>query len=405
MRVEYCNEIDIELWCISRDGWCIPMRTVYCTLNGSDAVHVTPAMFVGFPQTEAIDQVIRQTDGIKLRSGWVIPTEKFHGIATKAKGITPEFYYYWHGPKAFKGFDKPPEEIEDTRYKAPDIQEDFLDLVSQRSGIPTASLTMAWLAILQVMPDWLLSGKTLDLGFCRLLALPYRRNWKELLLARYPTFRKLLMVRDKKRLMSLAFTAASRMIRTSELSEYRTKGGRSLFAWSIELIHDSSWENASAEVESKAADALGPIPYVKRWAAKIGQLEDQIYEIIAQHVTKENTSCCRLFWRRGNRGVRFVEGAPTIVSHRASLDSDEDVDQSVDDFVGIEERAEYLEAAAARMLSLPNEESEVDMRLPRRDGDNSGGDAADSRVLVLPATSGEASGEGMLAPGDGNEGG
>jgi hypothetical protein len=405
MKLTYCDDKDVELWVLSGAGWAMPMRLRHCVMDGKAMAHVIPAVPLGYAQYGVVEPKLKFHGAIQLRSGWVLELEQFTSICTKAAGVTPEFYYKWNGEFADKPSTPEEETIDWSKKKKLDVQNEFIDLVAERSGLDRSTLTMCWMAITQCIADWLLSGRMIDFGVFKLQAFPYRKNWKEVLLARYPQLKKLCFVKDRKRIMSLAFTAASRMIRSSELTEYRTRMNRSLFGWSVEVIHDSSWENAVIDAEHECAASLGPLAYLKRWATKISQLEEQIYEVIREYAAKENTSCCRLYWRRNQGGARFVQGAPTLISHRASLESDEAGYQSVDDFLGVEDTSAYLEAAAARMLAMSDAEPNVDLRLSGGDNDRAEREAADSGLLVLPSIGGKAAREDVLDGRDGNQGG
>jgi hypothetical protein len=405
MKLTYSEEKDVELWVLSGAAWSVPMRLRHCVLDGKEMAHVVPAVPIGFAQYGVVEPKLRFHNGTPLRSGWLLELSDFTAASTKAAGITPEFYYKWNGELCEKPNAPESETVDWSKKKRLDVQNEFIDLVADRSGLDRSNLTLCWMAISQCMADWLLSGRMIDFGLFRLQAFPYRRNWKEVLLARYPQLKKICFVKDRKRLMSLAFTAASRMIRSSELTEYRSRMNRALFGWTIEVIHDSSWENAAAEAEHECAASLGPIAYLKRWATKISHLEEQIYDVIREYAAKENTSCCRLYWRRNQGGARFAQGAPTLISYRASLDGDGVGDQSVDDLLGVEDTSAYLEEAAARLLAVSDAEPDVDLRIPGGDNDRAEREAADSGLLVLPAIGGKAAREDVLDGRDGNQGG
>lgn len=400
MNLNYRNDRDIELWVINGGGWFIPVRCRHCEADGVEHFHITPAVPLGFAQTSAVSRLLGLHESVELNTGWLISQTNFARIASKATGITPEFYYSWDGTK--KPAESTQQDVTVTARKRPaETADEFLQHVASGSGLNLATLSMAWLAITQAMPAWLLSGKPLNLGFSRIVALPYRRNWKELLMARCPTLKKSLMVSGARRLL-LAFTAASRMIRLSELTECRERQKRSMFTWTLEVIHDSSWEKTCEEVEGEAAARLGPIAYVKRWANRVSQLEERIYEVLAAHVAKETAPTCRVYWRRGERGMRFVQASPSVLGPVEVLECDDGGGQSVDDFLGIEDSAAYLEEKASRLLQVPAVPLEgQDVRPPRGDDQQ---DQPDPRVLVLHATGGEASDQGVLAGGDGSAG-
>ena len=394
LKLTYLNHKDTELWVISGDTWTIPVKCRYCEFNGTEYLHVFPAVALGFAQSSCLESVVKRLGGeIEVKAGWAVPAEAMRQQFRKADGITPEFYFKWSGDTAKT---PTPEQIE-VKVKERQAKLDcsaFIKHVAQASGLDEGTLTLAWIAITQQIPSWLLMGNTLNLGFSRLLAVPYRKNWKEILLTRYPTLKKALMIKNPKRLLSMAFTAASRMVRMSELTESHERRGRTVFSWTIEVLHDSGWEKTCDQVEGDAAARLGPLAYVKRWANRVSQIEDSIYEVLAEQIQKETAPTCRVLWRRGQRGMQFVQASPTVIGSAQIVECDDGSSSSVDDFLGIEDAAAYLEEKASRLLQVPPVQPEdEDVRVPR------GTDApvgSDDGVLVLPTTGGEAPREAVL---------
>lgn len=386
MKLTYCNDRDIELWVVGDSGWAIPVKCQHCVVDDVCHFHVIPAVPLGFAQSGELDRVLTQRGATVLKSGWVINMSSFTHVAAKAGGITPEFYYIWDGAQV----PRPTAEPEQVKRSKPSRKQHdsnpFIDHVAATSGVNKELLTLAFLAVTQAIPGWLLSGNTLSLGSIRLAAVPYRRNWKEIVLARYPTLRKALMVRDPQRLLSMAFTAASRVVRLSELTECHMRRGNPLFSWTVEVIHDSDWEKTCDDVEGTAASQLGSIPYVKRWANRVSQIEETVYEILSAHIQKETAPTCRILWRRGQRGMQFVQASPTIIGPATVIECDEGSDSSVDDFLGIEDSAKYLEEKAARLFKMSAlQQEDADVRTSRGDDQTPGRWAGDSGVLVLHA--------------------
>lgn len=392
-KLTYLNHKDTELWIISGDTWTIPVKCRYCEVNGTEYLHAFPAVALGFAQSSSLETVLKILGGeIQVRAGWAVPAEAMRQRFKKADGITPEFYFMWNGETK-----APSEEQIDVTVKERKAKlncSDFIKHVAATSGMDQSTLTLAWIAITQQIPGWLLSGNTLNLGFSRLIAVPYRKNWKEILLTRYPTLKKALMIKSPKRLLSMAFTAASRMVRMSELTESHERRGRTVFSWTIEVLHDSDWEKTCDQVEGDAAARLGPLAYVKRWANRVAHIEDSIYEVLAEHVEKETAPTCRVLWRRGQRGMQFVQASPTLIRSAQVVECDDGSSSSVDDFLGIEDSAAYLEEKASRLLQVcPVQPKDEDVRVPR------GTDVpipADDGVLVLPTSGGEAPREAVL---------
>lgn len=372
ITIEYLGNRDRELWVVGFSGneWRIPILCDLCEIGGSGgelAYHVQPAVAVGFPETRALEVELAKVGAHPMRVGWLVRESEIGKVAEKASGITPEFYYKWNGESLMFSKERQPEAVEEKQQKA-NKDNGFLKYTSDTSGIPEESITVCWLAICQSIPNWLMSGKPVDFGFFRLVGVPFRRNWREILLARYPSFRKILMVKDPRQLIRMVFAEAGRMIRSSDLTLCRTRRGRHVFGWTVEVLHGKGWRDVCEEVELAEATRVGHVAYVKRWASKVSRVEELIYELLSERCVEEVAPTCRVSWRRGERGARFVQASPTIVGLGQIVECDEGGGQSVDDFLGISDKSGYLEEAAARLLEVSSlRQGQEDVRPPRGD--------------------------------------
>ena len=401
-KITYLNHKDTELWVITGETWSIPVKARYCDFNGTEYFHIFPAVALGFAQSAILELTVKQMGGdVEAKAGWAVPSDALRTRFSKAPGLTPEFYFRWQGD----GIKTPSQEEIEVKIKERQSKLDccaFIEHVAKASGIDAGVLTLAWIALTQQIPSWLLMGNTLHLGFSRLVAVPYRKNWKEILLTRYPTLKKALMVRDSKGLLSMAFTAASRMVRMSELTESHQRRGRTVFSHTIEVLHDSSWEKACDQVEGEGAARLGPLAYVKRWANRVSQIEDTIYEILAEQIQKETAPTCRVLWRRGQRGMQFVQASPTLIGSAQVVECDDGSCSSVDDFLGIEDSSAYLEEKASLLLQMSSvQPKDEDMRVSRGTRVSV---ETNNGVLVLPPSCGQTTGQAVLDRSNGCQG-
>jgi hypothetical protein len=359
MKIEYRSDFDKELWVVSRGDWQIPIYCDHCSGGGRDYMHVRPAVPIGFRETSELAGVLASVGARPLRVGWLVAVSgKLDTVASRAPGVTPEFYYKWGGKKTSSVPSKAPIDAPEPVKQSSENSSKFLNHVSEVTGVPVGTLTLCWAAICQAAPGWMMSGEVVTMGFCRLAALPYRRNWKEIVLNRFPGFKRTLLIDSPKRFMQLAFTGAARVVRSTELTSCKNKRGRQVFGWTIEVIHDEPWEDICSRTEQDEACRVGPSGYIKRWASKVSRCEELIYEILAEACKKEHATTCRVLWRRGSRSVRFVQGSPTIVGTCPVIECDEGGSQSVDDFLGIEDNAKYLEEAAGRLLEVSDLQQE-----------------------------------------------
>lgn len=397
-KVIYDDAQDVELWLFKGEGWVLPCYRRTCTVDSEPFYHMRSAVPFGYAQVRVLGDLIETYGGMKASVGWMLPAESLEKIATRAPGITPEFYFTWEDRQPRK-----PKPLKDTfidRIKRDQVQaEEFLQHVSDRTGVDRSTVSIVWLAITQTIPEWILGGRRLDLGICKLVAIPYRHDWKELLLAKYPELNKVLLLKDPRRFLSLAFTHLSRALRIEGLTQFHASHSHSTFGWTIEVLHDSSWEKTVKEVERSHASKLGPASYIKRWANRVAQLEETIYEILAQKIAKANLSCCSV--RRDSRSgsPRFVQASPFVLGVPEVVDGDPGCGRCIDDHTGLADTSAYLEEKAARLLEMSTPNQALDVRVQGGDGARN---PHDDGMLVLPTTGGTPPKETVLAQRDGN---
>lgn len=398
----YHTDRDEELWLLEAPGWVMPLRVSFGEYDGQPHFHALNAIQLGFTQVAVLEARMADLGARPARRGWILPQAAIEQM-TKAPGITPEFYFKWDGVAAERGGLRE-EVVGEAIRKGEKAKADatpFLAHVARTSGIDIGSLQLVWLAVTQSIPGWLTSGNSMNLGCCQLVSVPYRRNWKQLLLARCPGLKKSLLLTGAKQKAALVLSSASRFLRLTELTECRTRGERMLFTHTIEVLHDPSWEKTCEQVELEAAGRLGSIGYVKRWANRVAQLESTIYDLLAAATSKETAPTCRVLWRRGSRGMRFVQASPSVLGVPPVVDCDDGGNTSVDDFLSVTDTAAHLEEAFTRVLEMPDvRPKESDVRPPRGDGIPND----DKRVLVLRTSVSEAAREGLLDGGNGLEG-
>lgn len=399
--ITYDEAMDRELRVVQGEGWSIPVYVMYCVSGGERSMHIMPAVPLGYAQHGRLQGVLELAGAQPLTHGWLLPEGAGEDITMAVRGVTPEFHFVWGGERPSRPEAGEPPKPKSAKARPPlSASDEFIDHVASTCGIGRETLAIAWAAVTQCAHGWLVSGRSIDLGVFRIVAVPYRRNWKQLVLARYPGMAKLLLLTNPRRLIELVFSSASRIIRGSELTECRTRRGREVFGWNVEVLTSPIWDRMCEDAEVEASARLGPIGYLKRWANRVSAMEETIYALLREEVQEEGAPTCRVLWRRGDSGPRFRQASPTILRCPTIVECDDGGGGSIDDFIGIEDRAKYLEAAAARLLEVRPEEPAVDVRIPGGDVPDPSGDGG---VLVLPSAGGKAAREGVLAGGGGHQ--
>jgi hypothetical protein len=173
------------------DGsWSLPMYVEWKHDKEHDKHYamVMPAVSLYTNQSLMMQALLQVHDIIEEKTRWLIPRNICEAVLHKAPGITPTFYYKW--PDGSQP-PLPPAWNETKGWKYPDFNKDedrvlnaqpFIKHLAKTINIPSSIINVVFKAICQEAPQWMLDSKQpLELGFCQLVALPFRANWKEII--------------------------------------------------------------------------------------------------------------------------------------------------------------------------------------------------------------------------------
>lgn len=386
------QDVDAELWVVNTEAWSLPVIVTRVIHKGIDMVRARRACALEVDQMVELDQLLAARAVGKGQTGWILANDLFTQIATKAPGITPERYVRWNAPAS--AVDPATMERKQPNKVSADA---FVSEVGRRLGSNPEALALVWHVICQTIPDWLLSGKSLDFGSIRLSAVPYRRNWKRILFARAPGLRSIYRSQDRRRLLRAMLDREHRMFTMTDMASCRRRRGHFVFDWTVEVSHTKNWRELCVEREY-GLSKRNPAGYVQRWASTVESLIDRIHEIAAEEADEDRTPAPRAEWDRRARGHRFVLGPPVTLVDPLPQCSHPDGPQSVDDIQVAEGKREEMASTIASLLALPH----VQPGAPDvRDAGPVGGRDSDGGLLVPDARGGEAGGEGLLEGGDG----
>ncbi len=396
-RIHYheLTDIDAELWVVRGPIWSLPVIVTRVVHKDEQYLRVRRACVLDISQAVALDQYMSARAVGRGQTGWVITEGLFTEVASKAPGITPERYIVWdeQAPKT--------ERVQPAKAKTVPAADAFLEEVCRRLGSTPEAMHLVWHVICQAIPDWLLSGKNLDLGYIKLSAVPYRRAWKRLLFARAPGLRNIYRSNDRRRLLRAMLDREHRLYTMTDMASARRKRGHMLLDWTVEVTHSKNWRDLCVEREFDISrrDQAG---YVQRWASIVETLMDRIHEVAAEEAEEDLSQAPRAEWDRRARAHRFVVGPSTVLVDPLPQCSHPDGPQSLDDIQAAEGKREAMAGTIASLLSLPA----VQPGAPDvRNAGQCDAPTVDVRVLVPGAGCGEAGGEGLLATSEGAAGG
>lgn len=114
----------------------------------------------------------------------------------------------------------------------------------------------------------LVERKPVNYGFFKVAALPYRDNWKQIALAKHPDILARLAGKDEEqRERILEESGFIEDLNNSDLISWDDK--EQIVGWTLEVLPERSFENASKALELEKKASTTPSEYVQAWANTI----------------------------------------------------------------------------------------------------------------------------------------
>lgn len=278
---------DKELWYVTgsipEGDWSLPIHVHRYSCNDKKFVRVVP--IVAMPAQSAKLKELFSDSSIWSENGqYMVESEQFESIAHKAPGVTPECYRHWPGvetrvPTAFQvqvqASDEPEPENEAGR---------FLDYVHRKTGISRKLIKMAWWAMAEAAPEWLLTEhKPIDLGYATIYPIPYRADWKDLLLLKDTTIGPVFKLPQEDRDRELAMRGYPAHMWNGDLMAVNLLTHR--FYWTLEIVPNKTFEQRSEQVEITQVK-FGSNRYVERYEAILAKLLPSILSVFGSWLSK-----------------------------------------------------------------------------------------------------------------------
>lgn len=269
---------DKELWLLQREDYCIPAFVQHVTCEAMpDAFLVWPAVELMFdPMTKFYSDLEWRSVGRNGRQLLFRNRDVLEASIKKASGVTPEFYYRWD-KQPIKDEEDEDQSIEIDRLEtAPSGDDDrFLrEVLKQTQIVDIGTLKIIWNAIGQQALRWLLvRRKPINLGFCTIFAIPYRRNWKSILMKTFPRSYSCFTRRETDMEGAMDRMGISRAFICKELMQM--DGKKHWCSWKLELIENKVWLQTVENVELQRLNA-GKAAYADFIARSIGTLRQLI---------------------------------------------------------------------------------------------------------------------------------
>lgn len=416
---------DRELWYAQGEDWSLPLFVLWHE-DKTIARHwalIEPCFSLYNSQHLLMTKLFEAHDALGTKDRWLILKPTCEAMLTKAPGVTPERYYKWPDCKlrplpAWKPISYSPEHPNGVGEAM--IREDnraFVGYVAESSNIPSSVVRIVLEAVADAAPRWMLEKrKPVDLGFCRILAAPFRGNWKEIISFKLGAS-KLLSLFSNYRNGELMKELESVGLPEVMTSPHNIGLRARRIDYVLEVTPAPRFEKFANEFSHKVI-TLGHSSHVQHYEQMVENLYADLVEALRYYIKKVSTPFARVSHGFGSGLVRLLPAVrKTFKSRRLPLaDLPQRIIPTTSRFSIFSEQ-DKLELVQAKITALPEmsgtPSQTLDLRgchlaadvecFPGRD--DAPGTAG---VSLLDASQKPVAGQSMLpgsAPGDGDASG
>lgn len=314
--VTLLDDGDVELWLARAGDWQLPLFAKPKVVEGTDQplYFCTPAV----PNLTAHHQVELNKFFAPHRlnvdaSFWVLDRTKLPDICSKAPGLTPGYYVMWKGARTVE----PENDREATEAELLDPDDNpnqdgerFIEFFMLRSGLFERDvMRLFWREFRRVAMLWLgLERQPLDLGFAKIVPLPYRQNWREIVLARHPKLGPIFNTSSgPQRQALLVFFGIYDSFTNLVLASITSKGTCN---WSFNLLVDPKLRLLLSRDEDAIFKSVGPESYAERIFGLFQKNQNYALALLAQYIDQTSSPCGRTDKSADGFGKRIVPHIP-----------------------------------------------------------------------------------------------
>lgn len=297
--IQFKKVNDVELWLLNRPDYCLPAFVQRVSHDQyPEAYLIWPASELMYDQmTKFYEELEWKSIGRRDRQLLLKDRQTLEAVLTKAQGVTPDFYYRWSLEQAIpKEDDEVDVRVEPEQAPSADDDRFLREVLKQTQIVDIGTLKLIWNAIGQQALRWMLvKRKPINLGFCTIYAVPYRVNWKSVLMKAFP---KSYSCFARKRQDQIEPAMLAMGLQQSFLGKelLEMDGEKHWCQWKIEVIENKVWHQTVQAVELQRLNA-GKAAYSDFISRSIGKLRDLI-----------TTSYRNFICSAGAPSARFLEG-------------------------------------------------------------------------------------------------
>ncbi len=297
MTIRVTQAGDFELYTVSgtlADGFqfTLPLKARPMSVeNTGDTIwFVHKAMSLAASQYNAITPILNAWNfGPGDGRGWWFKDESFRKFAVKARGMNPEYVIVWPNtpPMTLRPDEQSPDHLAvepEPGFSSGEIT--FLkSLIYTIPEVPWETLKLLWLATrTEAIRRIAAERRPLDLGFVRLIPVPYRQNWKEALAVR---FNSLLSMFDKSaEERHAAFTVSGFYAALASPKMLAIDRGKNFVHWTLECIPSPELQRKIQEHEYARKQKIGPALYTSNLLRELSSHLSATLEIMKWYASR-----------------------------------------------------------------------------------------------------------------------
>jgi hypothetical protein len=264
--------------------WAVPFYATGGTVDGKPHWAVLLTGAVPIKIRKLVGELVRANSISGNASMPIVADEWWKEVAHPVYGITPRYH------ERYEGINKSAKAIKFDKLKCSEddevSDEAFVKAAWKRSAIADlATFKAVWIAITQEMPRWMVGDlRHVDFGFGQLHAFPYRANWKQIVLSRFPN--ALRRLRDKELRKSAEETELPALLRNVVNCAIESQGPVSSFQWTLEVTPNPEWFAYTRNVEADRAKLVNRHGYTTSWGSIITRLYPKILSVFHRFVAQ-----------------------------------------------------------------------------------------------------------------------
>lgn len=295
---------DVELWYAEAADatWRLPVHVEWKKDPANESLYGLVIPGVCFYESQAlVMQALLGSHSFEERADrWLITSKNIQALLRKAPGIHAEFYYLWpdktHAPiPSHHG------QSVTLRPVRPLKTDSFVQFVAAQHGLPADVVSVVLTAVADVAPWWLVKyRRTIDLGFARLSAFPFRENWKEIVMFKRKQDKLLHALLSPTRAIRMSRLGAIRFPATlCSLHNIAVRGmaKKCRLDYTIEAMTTDDFESVVDVIEG---DRLREGEYVQQHGKNVEHLYDSIIECLVHYARKTQAAWAAV--RKGGVG-------------------------------------------------------------------------------------------------------